>query len=202
MGSVPAAQYLRMSTEHQQYSIENQAHFIAGYASLHGFSVVQSYVDAGKSGLALKHREGLGQLLRDVVAAPQAYRAILVYDVSRWGRFQDIDESAYYEFLCKRAGFSVHYCAEAFPNDTTISSSVMKSLKRVMAAEYSRELSNRSFERARRNAERGFRNGGAPGYGFRRLLCSSDGKPKHLMEGSDRKNLYADKVTRGSSGSA
>ena len=93
MGSVPAAQYLRMSTEHQQYSIENQAHFIAAYASLHGFSVVESYADAGKSGLALKHREGLGQLLRDVEGEPQAYRAILVYDVSRWGRFQDSPSS-------------------------------------------------------------------------------------------------------------
>ncbi|MEO6246527.1 MAG: hypothetical protein ABIQ12_13930 [Opitutaceae bacterium] len=26
------------------------------------------------------------------------------YDVSRWGRFQDADESGYYEYICKRAG--------------------------------------------------------------------------------------------------
>jgi hypothetical protein len=31
---------------------------------------------------------------------------------SRWGRFQDADESAHYEFLCKSAGIPVHYCAE------------------------------------------------------------------------------------------
>jgi hypothetical protein len=24
----------------------------------------------------------------------------LVYDITRWGRFQDVDESAYYEFTC------------------------------------------------------------------------------------------------------
>jgi hypothetical protein len=34
---------------------------------------------------------------------------ILVLDVSRWGRFQDIDESAYYEFLCRRAGMQVGF---------------------------------------------------------------------------------------------
>jgi len=37
---------------------------------------------------------------------------ILVYDVSRWCRFQDVDESAYYECICKRAGINFAYCAE------------------------------------------------------------------------------------------
>ena len=191
---IPAAQYLRMSTEHQQYSIENQAHVIGLYAAQHGFEVIQSYIDAGKSGLVLKHRKALGQLLNDVVAEPQVYRAILVYDVSRWGRFQDIDEAAYYEFMCKRAGFAVHYCAEAFANDATASSLIMKTLKRVMAAEYSRELSSRVFERSRRNAEHGFRNGGMAGYGLRRLICSPDGTPKQLLAMGDRKAIYADRV--------
>lgn len=34
--------------------------------------------------------------------------SLLVYDVSRWGRFQDVDESAYYEYVLKRAGIRVH----------------------------------------------------------------------------------------------
>ena len=88
----PAAQYLRMSTEHQQFSLENQAEAISKYATAQGFEIVKSYIDSGKSGLALKHRRGLAQLLSDVVGAPQPYRAILVYDVSRWGRFQDADD--------------------------------------------------------------------------------------------------------------
>jgi hypothetical protein len=62
------------------------------------------------------------------------------YTHSRWGRFQDVDErSAYYEYLLKRAGIRVHYCAEQFENDGTMSSSVLKTLKRSMAAEHSRE---------------------------------------------------------------
>ena len=101
MPTIPAAEYLRMSTEHQKYSLDNQAAAIRQYAVLQGFEVVRSYADSGKSGLVLKHRRGLAQLLSDVVGSPQPYKAILVYDVSRWGRFQDADEAAYYEFLCK-----------------------------------------------------------------------------------------------------
>jgi hypothetical protein len=38
---VPAAQYLRMSTEHQQYSLENQSTAIQRYADSQGFEVVR-----------------------------------------------------------------------------------------------------------------------------------------------------------------
>jgi hypothetical protein len=55
---------------------------------------------------------------------------ILVYDVSRWGRFQDADESAYYEYICKRAGFGVQYCAEQFENDGSPVSTIVKGVSR------------------------------------------------------------------------
>jgi hypothetical protein len=79
---LPAAQYLRMSTEHQQYSLENQADAIRKYADAQGFEIIKTYTDGAKSGLVLKHRLGLAKLLSDVVGGPQPYTAILVYDVS------------------------------------------------------------------------------------------------------------------------
>src|SRR5947209_10604220 len=136
--SIPAAQYLRMSTEEQQYSFLNQAAAIEGYAKVHAFKVVRSYSDPAKSGLVLKRRFGLQQLLRDVVSGNAGFLAILVYDVSRWGRFQDCDEAAHYEFLCRQAGIPVHYCAEPFANDGTLPHMILKWLKRTMAGEYSR----------------------------------------------------------------
>src|SRR5579864_4511759 len=139
----PAAQYLRMSTERQQYSLQFQEAVISGYAAKNNFTIVKTYTDAGKSGLVLKNRTGLAALLQDVISGNELYRAILVYDVSRWGRFQDADESAHYEFICRQAGVPIHYCAETFLNDGTMPSTIMKSLKRVMAAEYSRELSEK-----------------------------------------------------------
>jgi len=191
---VPVAQYLRMSTEHQQYSLENQCGAIQNYAELHSFDVVRTYSDAAKSGLVLKHRKGLQQLLQDVVSGGAPYRAILVYDISRWGRFQDTDESAHYEFLCKSAGVPVHYCAETFANDGSLSSLIMKALKRTMAGEYSRELGIKIFEGTKRLTLLGFKQGGVAGYGLRRMLISSSGVRKQELTLRERKSIFTDRV--------
>lgn len=191
---VPAVQYLRMSTEHQQYSIENQSRAIARYAHDHGFEIVKSYVDAGKTGVILRHRAGLQQLLADVVSGEFSYKVILVYDISRWGRFQDIDEAAHYEFICRQAGLALHYCAEQFPNDGTLPSSILKALKRTMAAEYSRELSVKVYQGKKAAVERGCWVGGQAGYGLQRLMVSENGTPKELMRPGQKKNLSTDRV--------
>src|SRR5665811_1995542 len=90
---IRAAQYVRMSTEHQKYSTENQAEIIAQYADRRGFEIVRTYEDTGKSGLRLDGRRALQLLIADVQSGSADFAAILVYDVSRWGRFQDADES-------------------------------------------------------------------------------------------------------------
>src|SRR5258708_2091551 len=166
---VPAAQYLRMSTEHQQYSLENQSAAIQKYADSQGFEVVRTYSDASKSGLVLRHRTGIRQLLQDVVAGDPGYRVILVYDVSRWGRFQDTDESAHYEFLCKSAGVPVHYCAEIFANDGSLPSLIMKALKRTMAGEYSREMGVKVLAGWTRLSRLCFKQARYPRYRLRRM---------------------------------
>lgn len=140
-----AAQYLRMSTDHQKYSTENQAEAVAKYAEQRGLTIVRTYQDGGRSGLQLKDRPALKQLISDAQNGVCNFKTVLVYDVSRWGRFQDVDESAYYEFICKEAGIGIHYCAEQFENDGSPLAALIKSLKRAMAAEYSRELSVKVF---------------------------------------------------------
>ena len=129
-----------MSTEHQQYSPQNQGDIIDQYANDHNMEIVKVYSDHGRSGLNIAGREGLNQLMADVEAKRTDFTSLLVYDVSRWGRFQDVDESAYYEYVLKRAGILVHYCAEQFENDGSMSSSVLKTLKRSLAAESSLEF--------------------------------------------------------------
>jgi DNA invertase Pin-like site-specific DNA recombinase len=122
------------------------------------------------------------------------YRTILVYDVSRWGRFQDTDESAHYEFVCKSSGIPVHYCAETFPNDNSLSSLIMKALKRTMAGEYSRELGVKVLAGQQRLALLGFKQGGMPGYGLRRMLISPDHQQKHRLAFGERKSIATDRV--------
>jgi DNA invertase Pin-like site-specific DNA recombinase len=114
-----AAEYVRMSTEHQQYSTQNQADKIREYAASRDMEIVRTYADEGKSGLRIDGREALQRLIRDVESGQADFQVILVYDISRWGRFQDADESAYYEYICRRAGIEVAYCAEQFENNGT-----------------------------------------------------------------------------------
>jgi DNA invertase Pin-like site-specific DNA recombinase len=136
----------------------------------------------------------LRQLLKDVVEGAQPYRAILVYDVSRWGRFQDTDESAHYEFLCKSAGVPVHYCAEVFANDGTLPNLIMKALKRTMAGEYSRELGVKVLAGQKRLARLGFKLGGRAGYGLRRAPVSPAGVQKQELNFGERKSIVTDRV--------
>jgi DNA invertase Pin-like site-specific DNA recombinase len=189
-----AAQYVRMSTEHQKYSTENQAVVIAQYAAKRGMTIVRTYADEGKSGLRLDGRDALKQLIDDVQQGRTDFTFILVYDVSRWGRFQDTDESAYYEYICKRAGITVQYCAEQFENDGSLTATVIKSMKRAMAGEYSRELSAKVFTGQCRLIELGFRQGGPAGYGLRRRLLDENRAPKTQLARGERKSLQTDRV--------
>ncbi len=194
MPLIPAAQYVRMSDEAQHYSIENQKTAIQEYAARHRFLIVKTYADAGKSGVIAKNRPALRQLLKDVVSGNTGYKAILVYDVSRWGRFPNNDEAAHYEFMCSSSGIPLHYCAEPFTNDGTATSSLLKALKRSMAAEFSRELGEKVFRGKTRIVQLGFWVGGTAGYGYRRLMVSADGKRKQILEFGEHKSLDTDRV--------
>jgi DNA invertase Pin-like site-specific DNA recombinase len=183
-----------MSTDHQKYSTENQLDTIRRYAEQRGYTIVRVFEDSGRSGLRMDGREGLQSLMQAVQSGTADFQAILVYDVSRWGRFQDADEGAYHEHVCSRAGIRVHYCAEQFDNDGSIGSILLKNVKRVMAGEYSRELSVKVFAGQCRHIERGFRQGGPAGFGLRRLLIDEDRNPKGELGRGDRKSLQTDRV--------
>lgn len=189
-----AAQYVRMSRELQRYSIKNQLAAIAAYAEANSLTIVRTYADEGRSGLRIKGRPGLIELIEDVQSGQADFDHILVYDVSRWGRFQDVDESAYYEFLCKRSGVQVEYCAELFKNDGTFVSGIAKNLKRGMAAEWSRELSVKVHAGHCRIAGLGYRVGAPVGYGLRRLMVDESEHPKGRLERGQYKALQSDRV--------
>ena len=92
------------------------------------------------SGLKIEGRDALRRLIEDVENKRAEFGIILVLDVTRWGRFQDADESAYYEYICRRAGIDVQYVAEQFENDGSPVATIVKGVKRAMAGEYSLSL--------------------------------------------------------------
>ena len=71
-------------------------------------------------------RKAFRQLIDDVQGGAADFAVILVYDVSRWGRFQDGDEGATYEFVCRKAGVEVRYCGRP---STTMAASAPTSRK-------------------------------------------------------------------------
>lgn len=189
-----ACQYVRMSTEHQRYSIDHQQIAIGRYAEVRGYEIVRTYEDAGISGLELKNRPGLKALLRDVISGEADYEAILTYDVSRWGRFQDPDRSAHYEYICREAGVPVVYCAEPFNDDGSLAGQIVKQLKRAMAAEYSRELAVKVSAAKWNLAAKGHWVGGPPGFGLRRRIVKADGTYGPILKRGEHKRLSTEHV--------
>jgi DNA invertase Pin-like site-specific DNA recombinase len=85
---IPAAAYVRMSTEHQQYSTENQLDRIKEYAARRGtWRSCGSSRTPAKSGLNVRGRESLQKMIEEVETGTADFKCILAYDVSRWGRF-------------------------------------------------------------------------------------------------------------------
>ena len=60
-----AVAYVRMSTDLQQYSPENQMAVIERYAAEHDMEIVATYSDEARSGLRLENRPGMRQMLED-----------------------------------------------------------------------------------------------------------------------------------------
>ena len=78
---IKAAAYVRMSTEHQKYSPQNQMAAIEEYANKHGYEIIKTYADEGKSGLNIAGRAELQQMIKDVENKAAEFKAILVLDI-------------------------------------------------------------------------------------------------------------------------
>lgn len=191
---ISAVAYARMSTDVQNYSIRHQLDCIYAYAANNGLNIQRVFVDEGRSGLSLNNRPGLQALLAAATSAPCDFAVIVVYDVSRWGRFQDVDESAFYEYTCRRAGVVVVYCAEQFVDDGSPLCAIMKGIKRAMAAEYSRELSVKVHSAQVRFSMMGYKQGGRPGYALRRMPIAADGQARAPLQPGERKPMPTDRV--------
>jgi len=176
-----AAAYVRMSTEHQRYSTDNQLAAIREYAADHSLTLCRVYADEGISGLEIKNRPGLKKLIADVLKGEADFSVVLVYDITRWGRFQDIDDSAFYEVLCRRSGVDIVYCAETFQNDRSPLTAIIKAIRRAEAADFSRDLSTKVFNGQCNLARRGYSQGGPAPYGLANLVVRDDGKPLRKM---------------------
>lgn len=191
-----AAIYLRMSDDRQECSTEIQEKIIRVYADKNDIEIVRIYTDEGKSGVVIKGRHSFQTLIHNVRSEKQefGFELLLVYDISRWGRFQYTDESAHYEYICRMAGIRVEYVDEPFENDGSPASEILKAYGRFSAGEYSRKLSVKVFNGQCHHVGRGFRQGGPAGFGLRRMLIDENRNEKGLLEIGQHKSITTDRV--------
>ena len=186
-----AAIYARCSTDMQDQSISDQIKAIRDYAGKNGFCIVEDavFVDEGKSGVMLKHRAAFNKMIKEIESGKAEFNHVLVYDVSRFGRFRQDDEAAYWDFHCRKHGVLIAFTNEAFTNDNSLANSLLKNLKRSMASEYSRKLAQDVTRGLKSNASKGYWNGSKAPYGFHRAMVDEQGKIIRVLEFGDRKGI-------------
>jgi len=116
-GPIRAAAYLRMSSENQRYSTENQQNAIAEYAQQHGYSIVTSYIDAGKRAFSLKSRD----CAQSNFSATRSLRSVLLTpfwcSMSVGGDGSKTPNQSRHTSSSVGSRSAGHYCAEPFGED-------------------------------------------------------------------------------------
>ena len=164
-----AIAYCRCSTDMQEMSIPDQKKDINAFAVKNGLEVIRYFEDKGKSGRYAEERPSFMRMIEHVKTCKD-FKYVLVYDVSRWGRFINPEEATYWEVLIRKQGKQVLYITEGFKNDGHIGDNIMKLVKNSEATEYAMKLSKTSFRGHKSWAEKGYFVGGSPKYGFDRAL--------------------------------
>lgn len=182
-----AIQYARASTEEQDRSVRDQLDATAKYAEEHGYTIVDDPLcDEGISGVEAYNRPAFQELFKRIESGVANFKYVLVYDVSRWGRFANPNEAAAREWICNEHGISVVYTNEGFTEDNSLSNDLSKSVKRSMATEYSRALSKVVSRGMRSLAADGYWLGRAP-YGYRKAEVDKDRNIIRVLGKRDRK---------------
>lgn len=188
------ALYLRRSTTDQQPdSLAAQEELLRRFASVHRHEVTAVFSDSA-SGRRVERRPEFQKMITTVKTGAPPFDAILVRDVSRWSRAENLDESAFYEWLCRARGVDVIYVEDNLGPEGTAYGQLMKSLKRYMAAEFSRERGpavRRSYARV---IELGFWPMGSCPYGMKRVRCDLQGNIIAELLPGERKALSTERV--------
>lgn len=190
------AYYRHSAEDKQENSVPIQREHARKFAEQHGIEIIHEEADEGKTGL-LANRPGFIALFDNWIendAAPP-FEYILVYDVSRWGRFQNQNEPAHYEFRCTMRNKRVIYIEDGFPKeDQQLIGSLQTAVKRYMAAEYSRQLSGKVFHGCVKVSEQGYSAGGTPCYGMARELLDEHKQPIRFLKKGEHKEISNQRV--------
>jgi DNA invertase Pin-like site-specific DNA recombinase len=189
------AYYRHSAQDRQENSISIQQDQVRTWAESNGVEIIHEFMDPGKSGLTAEGRPAFQDMMENWVKKRNDFQYILCLDVSRWGRFQDIDLSAQYSAECRKYGKEVIYTTLGKPRENDPLYPVYVQFERFRAAQYSRELSDKVFRGCVKIAQQGYWAGGKPRYGFRRLLLNEARQPVQVLGPGERKSIQNQRVT-------
>jgi DNA invertase Pin-like site-specific DNA recombinase len=189
------AYYRHSAQDRQENSIPIQQEQVREWARNHSVEIIQEFADHGRSGLTSEGRPAFTDMMENWVKKRSDFEYVLCLDVSRWGRFQDIDLSAQFSAECKRAGKQVIYTTIGKPRENDPLYPVYVQFERFRAAQYSKELSEKVWRGCVKITEQGYWAGGSPPYATSRLLLDEKREPLHKLETGQRKGIQNQRVT-------
>lgn len=112
---IPAIVYARASTDHQEYSVNDQLKYIKDWAKHHGYKIVKVYIDDGISGAFVSKRPGFLSMIEDVTTDLSGAKALLIWDSYRFAR--NMVEFLTYKQMIRQHGVSVIAVTEPIVED-------------------------------------------------------------------------------------
>lgn len=191
------AYYRHSAEDKQENSVTIQNDHALKFSDENNIELIHYESDEGVSGLS-SSRPGFERLFDNWITNPEApdFKYVLVLDETRWGRWQDPDEAAYWTMICKKHGKQVVYMSRGFPrDDQRLLSSLETSIARYMAAEYSRQLGEKVWHGDVKVIEQGFSAGGTAPYGYVRVLLDEQHNRIGILKRGEHKVIANQRVT-------
>ena len=189
--STKAVAYYRRSTDRLEQSIGDQRKAVEAWAAENDCEIVREYIDDGISGALTTKREAFLQLIED--SASGDFEAVLVYDISRFGR-TDTDETGYYRHILRQNGVGVVYCMDKLGDDEDMADLVRGNLT-WLKHRFLIDLARDTTRGMVTVAEGGWSAGGRAPDGFRRALVGRDGKVVKVLAPGEKKLSDEHKVS-------
>ncbi len=187
--------YIRRSTDMQEASLNDQRKAIQEYAQHNKFNILREFCDDAISGKTVEARPSFQSMLEFARNNKGSECTLLVYDVSRFGRFDNPKEATYWEFELERNGIKVHYVTEGFSNDGSLGTYITKVVKDAEASEYIKKLSKLTKRGIQSCAERGYWTASQAPYGYvRAVIDPKTGGIELILKPGERRAIRGNRI--------
>ncbi len=192
-----AVGYLRHSREDaQENSVEIQREQIDAFAEKEGIDVLHYEIDRGYSGLTAD-RPGFQSLFKNWITNPSAphFDLVLYLDTSRFGRFQNQTEAAYYERICNMHGKEMVAVTRGFrKTEDALSYDLITAIERNVVADFSNKLGVKVKHGSIKISDQGYSAGGTASYGMTRMLLDEKHQPVRILKKGEQKQVSNERV--------